>query len=64
MKVKFYLGVTLTKEQMIEIANVVLKTPDMFWTDEKNAYLNGEYGVYIYSVDTKKNIITIKKIGE
>ena len=75
MKLKIEKGIRLTQEQANEIANSIMREPDMGWEDyyqlgeavseRHKAYkveLYGEHGVYDYKINLSWELITIEKV--
>jgi hypothetical protein len=72
MKLKLAQGVSLTQEQTLEVAQVIMTEPDMGWgydsetrSTKSGVYdvvLDGEHGQYKYRVNTSFELITLKAV--
>ena len=77
MRLKLAQGVQPTREQALEIAQVVMSEPDMGWgvgarfeplaEEGKHTYEErcaADEGVYLYRVNLKEELITVLKIED
>ena len=77
MRLKFAKGIRPTREQALEIAQVVMAEPDMGWgvgprfeslaEEGKHTYevrCAADEGVYLYRVNLNEELITILKIED
>ena len=77
MRLKFAKGIRPTREQALEVAQVVMVEPDMGWgvgarfeslaEEGKHTYEErcaADEGTYVYRVNLKKELITILNIED
>jgi len=72
MELKLAQGVSLTQKQCLEVAQSIMKEPNMGWgydletrstkTGVYNVELKGDYGIYYYRVNTSFDLITLKAV--